>query len=35
MTYKINQASKMLNMDLGVLDNRIQVRLAFLLHEMF
>ena len=35
VTYKINQASKILNMDLGVLDNRIQVRLAFLLHEMF
>lgn len=34
VNYKINQASKILNMDLGRLDNRMQLMLAYLVHEM-
>ena len=34
VNYKINQASKILNMDLGSLDNRMQLMLAYLVHEM-
>ena len=34
VNYKINQASKILNMDLGSLENRMQLMLAFLVHEM-
>ncbi len=34
VNYKINQASKILNMDLGRLDNRMQLMLAFLVHDM-
>ena len=34
VNYKINQAAKILHMDLGRLENRMQLMLAYLVHEM-